>query len=317
MLTSAGGKYAFPNFLVIGAQKSGTTALYSLLKQHPQIFMCPSKEPHFFAFEGRRPQLTGINNRIDPMNANAVIDVETYVQLFSGAGDALAAGECSISTLYVEGTAERIQAFNPAMKLVACLRHPVERAYSSFNHARRKGFETLGSLTAGFAAERQRIEANVSFVLRYRDLGLYARQLKPFLDRFPSEQLKVILYDDYVRDPAAVMKDLYRFLGVDDQFEPDTTVRENIGVVPQAGNPLHSWLNSDTGLAKTVIRKVLPRDLRRKVGSAIKLRLYKRPEKLQPEERNRLIEHFREDISELQDLIERPLDHWLQPLEDS
>ncbi|HEX6473777.1 MAG TPA: sulfotransferase, partial [Candidatus Limnocylindria bacterium] len=129
-----------PNFLVIGAAKSGTTALWSLLRQHPQVFMPALKEPHHFAFDADQPapQFRGPGANL---HRDAVTGTDAYRALFADAGEALAVGEASATYLYVAASVERIRAAIPDARLVAILRQPADRAYSSYLHLKRQGRE--------------------------------------------------------------------------------------------------------------------------------------------------------------------------------
>ena len=140
-----------PNFLVIGAAKSGTTALYHTLKQHPQIFMSPVKEPHFFAFEGERPVYCGPGDR-ELFNPRVVFRLEDYVRLFDGLRAQTAVGEASVQYLMrSDAAAARIRQHIPRAKLIAILRQPADRAYSHYIMLRSQGLERL-SFTQALAA---------------------------------------------------------------------------------------------------------------------------------------------------------------------
>ncbi len=120
-----------PNFLIVGAMKCGTTALYYYLEQHPQIFMSPVKEPNFFCFEGREGLDSG----------NSITDIAAYRGLFRGVSSERAIGEASHCYLYEPRAVERIKHYTPDARLIAILRSPIERAYSHFLHAVRNGTE--------------------------------------------------------------------------------------------------------------------------------------------------------------------------------
>jgi hypothetical protein len=130
-----------PDFLMIGAQKSGTSAIYAYLSQHPQVFTSENKEPGFFAFEGLQRSFAG------PDDARAgrdiVRDLERYRRLFREVGDKARAGEASSIYLYAPQAAERIHHYIPNAKLIAVLRDPVDRAYSAYRHLVRDGRESL------------------------------------------------------------------------------------------------------------------------------------------------------------------------------
>ena len=136
---------AMPNFLIIGAAKSGTTALYHSLKQHPQIYMSPVKEPRFFAFEGETPRFCGPGD--DRFVRKFVTNFEDYLRLFEAVTDQIAIGEAS--TVYLtmsETSSRRIRHHLPHAKLIAVLRHPADRAYSQYQVRFSSGLEKLRHL---------------------------------------------------------------------------------------------------------------------------------------------------------------------------
>ena len=142
-----------PTFLIIGAQKCGTDALYHALQQHPDIGMSPNKEPFFFLMNGRLPdyRLPG------PRYTNRLVyDWDAYLQLFAGAAGKRAIGEASaiyLSSYFPEKTAARIRDRIPAAKLIALVRQPAERAYSAYNFYRARDFEPLASFAEALAAD--------------------------------------------------------------------------------------------------------------------------------------------------------------------
>ncbi len=296
----------FPNFLIIGAAKSGTYTLFHHFARHPEVFMSEIKEPHYFSFgatstdmnsAGKRPVHSWISSR------------QAYIELFADHSGARAAGESSVSYLYIPGTAERIFEFNPAMKLIVSLRNPVDRAYSSFNYAKSYGQEPLTTFAEGLEAEQQRIRDNSSILLRYRDLGLYARQLKRYYDVFPREQIKVILYEDFVQNPSQVVCDLFEFIGVATDFKPDPNLRSNLTKRPDDENPLHDFINSQN--LRSAVRKLLPMSARRRVREFVRHVFFKPPPPISEHERRQFQHLFRDDIADLEKLLGRDLSGWL------
>jgi hypothetical protein len=296
-----------PNFLIIGAAKCGTTALYQYLHQHPDVFMSPSKEPQFFAFEGEGLDFRGPGVTI---NETAVTRLEDYRALFADARTESAVGEASALYLYVEKAADRIRRHLPAARLIAVLRDPVDRAYSSFMHLRREGREPLTDFRAALAAEAGRIRDNWGFLWRYRDMGLYHAQLRRFYERFPREQIQVLLYDDFRADPAAALRSVFRFLEIDEGFVPDTSLEHNVSGIP-VNRPLYDALWGKGRLGRAV-EKLLPRAVLAEVRARTARRLLRR-EPLEPQLRVELIRDFREDVLRLQQLIGRDLSPWLEP----
>lgn len=296
-----------PNFLVIGAAKSGTTALWSFLRQHPQVFMPDLKEPHHFAFEPDRaaPVFRGPGATIQ---RDAVTDSAAYRALFADAGQAEAVGEASALYLYLPDAAHRIRVAIPDARLVAVLRQPADRAFSSYLHLKRQGREPAPTFEAALERESARIADGWGFLWRYRDLGHYPGQLRAYLDRFGSEQLLVHLYDDLLRDPLGVMQRTYAFLGIDASFAPDVSGRTNVGGVPRRG-----WRGRLLGRASPVRRAVstvVPARLRRRAGALADRQALQR-EAIPPATRQRLTDEFRDEIQELAELLGRDLGAWL------
>jgi Sulfotransferase domain len=289
-----------PNFLLMGAMKAGTTALYGQLNQHPQIYMSPVKEPHFFVREGMQYS--------DP---SMITTLEAYAALFKGAKDEKARGEASPSYLSWPGVPERIYRYLPDAKLMAILRNPAERAHSHFLHEITTGRESLTDFAAALQGERtQDAEALTRSKLpvrRYLQIGFYATHLKRYFELFDRDQIKVYLYEDFTRDPASMIQDVFRFLGVDDTFVPDQSTHFQ-GGVPRI-KALHK-LHRKPNPVKTVFRHLLPSKMRRSMAARINnLNRVKVP--FEPEVRRELIETYREDILELQGLIGRDLSAWL------
>ena len=185
-------KIIMPNFLIIGAAKSGTSAIYHYLKQHPQIYMSPIKEPYFFAFEGEKLNFQGPGLTI---NESSIKEIESYRNLFQGVSDEVAIGEASTLYLYIPKAPTLIKQYVPNIKLIAILRNPVDRAYSSFMHLIRDQQEPITDFAQALKAEESRIQNNWGFLWRYQDIGFYSVQLKRYFEKFDRSQIKVYLYD--------------------------------------------------------------------------------------------------------------------------
>ncbi len=297
----------WPNFFLIGAGKSGTTSLYHYAKQHPQIFMSPVKEPKYFALAGRMPEFTGRGDaRIVPQTTTTE---QAYLALFSGAGDKPVRGEAS--TIYlggIEGTAQRLAGQIPAARIVAILRHPADRAYSAYMHLRRDGFETLESFQQALDAEPGRIRAGFYFHWHLRSRGYYARHLQPWYQCFPRTQVRVYLYEDLVASPLSLLADLFRFLRVDDSFQPDVSARHNQSGLPV--NPRVQNFLTKQHPVKEWLKHFMPEEIGHRIISMVQPGIIGTPE-MPAGVRAQLTDDFREDILQLQDLIGRDLSHWL------
>jgi hypothetical protein len=294
-----------PNFIVIGAAKSGTTALHRYLKQHPQIFMSTPKELRFFPFEDLSPEFCGPGDKADM--ETAVKTIEDYRAHFAAGAYYPARGESSPLYLYYPRSAERIRHHVPDAKLIAILRQPADRAYSQFLMKRRDGLESLKFRDA-LAAEEQRIADGYSHHWHYRRRGFYAAQLKPYFVSFKREQLRIYLYEDYDADPVGFMQDIFRFLNVDDTFVPDMSVRHNESKIPRS-RALQVFLTEPRSVKK-LVKTFVPSRWSRHIGDSLRRQNLTKPP-LDPSLRQQLTEDYREDIKELQEMMGRDLSHWL------
>lgn len=294
-----------PNFFVAGAPKSGTTALYDALVQHPDIFMPAIKEPAYFSFNGKAPEWKdSVAGR--RVRRNGIWRPADYLHLFAGAGGCRAIGEATPDYLQAPVAARRIRDNIPQARIIAVLRHPAERAYSSYLYMIQKGIETAGTFSEALADEPRRIEQGWFSGLNHKTNGFYGQQLRVWFDLFPREQIKVYLYEEWRQGPQAMLRDLYGFLGVDPDFQP-VLKQSNVTRVPRSRR-LH---NLALCLERAQGEWGRP-------AAALVQRLNRRynlvkPPPLSLELRRALTEEYRADILLLQELIGRDLSHWLAP----
>ena len=300
-----------PNFFVIGAAKAGTTALYNCLKQHPDIYMSPVKEPLFFAFEGEPPIYPGPAGTY--FHRVAVWRPRDYMLLFAGATGQRAIGEASPIYLRSPLAARRIRQNLPHSRLVAILRHPAERAYSHYTYLVQHHVEPARTFSEALAREALRMQEGWFPGFFYQASGYYHAQLSAYGELFPREQIKVYLYEDWRETPQAMLRDLFRFLEVDTDFVP--TIRQsNVTRLPSSQR-LHRLAVAPDRIERR-LAPILPARARRAIVSAVR-RFDDRcnlapPPPLDPEIRARLTAEYREDILKLQDLIGRDLSHWVR-----
>ncbi|MCB0108675.1 MAG: sulfotransferase [Caldilineaceae bacterium] len=297
-----------PNFLIIGAAKAGTTSLYDYLSQHPDVYMCPLKEPKFFSLEGHKLDFAGPGDR--RANRRTVTDWDTYQGLFEHSPMKRATGEKSPIYLYDKATPQRIKRYVPDAKIVVVLRNPVARAYSNYVHMVRDSREPLTDFTDALAAEPARIRANWAYGWHYKQMGFYAEQLQRYYDLFDDSQIRVFLYDDLRTQPAAMIRSLFEFIEVDPSFEPDMSFRENKTGIPRSAR-LQLFLKYKHPL-KSIIKPFIPSSWRRSLRVAVTNRNLTPAQKLTETARQQLLADYAEDITNLQDLIKRDLSAWLQ-----
>lgn len=285
-----------PHFIIIGAGKSGTTSLYKYLQQHPQIFLPSKKELYFFAFEGEE-------------HDDGVTRFEDYQALFQDAPDDRVIGEVSSVYLFRPQAAERIHHYLPHAQLIAVLRNPIDRAFSSY-------LMHVGDRHPSIFDPKTRKPIEFSEIVYTRgyfiQIGFYYEQLKRYYDRFDSSQLKIYLYEDLVASQENLARDLFRFIGVDETFSLDTSQRHKVSGIPK-NKMLHDLVmtkNPIRSIAATVLRPLLSPERRDRIRGKINQKNADRPT-LSPELRQEAIKIYRDDILNLQDLIQRDLSAWL------
>jgi hypothetical protein len=288
-----------PNFFIIGAQKAGTTSLYHYLNQHPQVYMSPVKEPHFF--EDMHGDFNRPGRRVAP-----VTDLRDYRALFDGVSDESAIGEASASYLYSPKAPIRIQRTIPDAKIIAILRNPAERAYSNFVHLVQVGREPLTSFAEALEAEEQRMRDLWGPNWYYKQKGFYYVQVKRYFETFGQDHVRIWLFEDLRDDRAGMMRDLFRFLDVDEGFVTNVSVEHNPSGLPR-NEGLYTWARKVSARHPVLVDRFFPAGLRRYVKS----RIVAKPPPFPAELRRQLIYSYREDILKLQELIGRDLSPWL------
>ncbi|HLO14112.1 MAG TPA: sulfotransferase [Anaerolineales bacterium] len=286
-----------PNFMVIGVAKAGTTSLYHYFDQHPQVFMCPEKGSNFFGYEDARNWKWTDEGNPPLLRHFQARTFEEYEAFFAGVTDEIAIGEASPQYFRCPTAAQRIHDRLPHVKLIASLRNPADRAFSGFLMRTRRG-----EFVKGFDEE---LTPDASHVRE----GLYYKRLKRYLDLFPRDQIKIIIFEEFRKDPAKMMIELFDFAGVDKNFIPDTSIQHN-----PAGVPKIRLLNR-LFFHPTVIRAakaVFPQGVQERLKQVQQQNL-KTPPKFPPELRAKLLDVYREDIYKVEELLGRDLSIWLNP----
>lgn len=296
-----------PNFLIIGTAKAGTTSLHRYMSQHPQIYMSPIKEPRFFVYDGRNL------DPHHPIHHTTISNLKSYQALFDGVSNENAIGEASPAYLVELRAPVRIHHYIPDAKLIAILRNPAERAYSHFLHLIKSNYEPCHN----FDIVLQNIEELRigSWKPRrdYLSFGYYNLCLTRYFDLFDRSQIKIFLFEDLKTDPIALLQDIFKFLEVDDTFIPDTSIHYAVSGIPKS-RTLHKLLstsNSFRSIMKPFIRPIVSKDFQKQIEYWFMTRNLSKPQ-LSQETRSYLIDIYREDILNLQELIQRDLSDWLK-----
>lgn len=294
-----------PNFIIIGAMKSATTSLYTYLKQHPDVFMTAIKEPMFF----NNFQKTN-NYKLHGRKTKTISTFKQYYPLFDNVKNEKAIGEASPSYLFNKDCPKLIHKYFPETKIIAVLRQPIARAYSNFLHARRSDREPISDFETAFNKEEERMTKNWSPLYFYKGKGYYTEQLKRYYDLFPMENIKILLFEEVIKNPTKASQEIFDFLNVDSTFIPDTSKKANVSGIPKG---MFGWLIMKLRhynlIPNIQFSKYLPPFIVKFIFNSA----YKKASPLSSEIKNRLTHKFyKDDILQLEKLIQKDLQHWLR-----
>jgi hypothetical protein len=285
---------AKPNFLVIGAMKSGTTSLHHYLRLHPEIQVPPVKEPNYFSGPpGDHPYPTG---------SKRVKTLTQYEELFDAA--AVVRGEASPNyAVYPQrtGVPERIKETIPEAKLIYLVRDPVKRAVAQYK------------LHVSTVGERRSLEDALGDlsdpVSTYTCPGFYAMQLDQYLEHFSEERILVVDQADLLRERVTTLRRIFSFLGVEPDFEsPEFAEEMNTASEHRSFSPVIKM----TAWARTTPLQRLPRGLRRRLREAAEMATSKplpAPD-LDDGLRDRLRDLYAEDTARLRAMTGLELTSW-------
>ncbi|MBI2487107.1 MAG: sulfotransferase [Deltaproteobacteria bacterium] len=302
----------FPNFFIVGAAKSGTTSLYHYLNQHPEIYMSPLKEPKYFSSSVVRFPHSGPGDI--EVDKRVIKTWNNYVELFSSVSGEKRIGEASPDNLYFyEHVAPLIKQTNPGAKIIIILRNPTERAFSAYTHLVKYGRETL-SFEEALEIEEQRKKDNYEFIWFYKDVGFYYSQVKRYLNTFGEKNIRVYLYDDFIKNPSGLIRDIYEFLEVNANCFPDMSTKHNVSLIPK-NRLLQNFLSEYDHTLKKVFRPLFLNTIGKENTEGL-VNLFKnknlKRESIMPKTKRYLIKLYRDDILGLKDLIKRDLSNWLE-----
>jgi hypothetical protein len=294
-----------PNFVIIGAPKSGTTSLYYYLYQHPDVYLPKRKELHYFSYEYMKLLTAGPGDKhiLTPLCARR----QEYEKHYRSVGSQRAVGDVSPSYLYFSEVSARINTELKRPKIIIVLRDPIEKAYSQYMHLVRDNREPLEFYDA-LMAEQQRMREGWAALWRYAESSLYAERIKRYLHVFGEDQVKIFLFEDLSKSPHVLMSELFHFLGVDTSFRPNTST-----VHHRSGKPKSKLLAdfiAKPNVMTTLARKLLPESVRTPVRLALLNMNTGDKGKMEEKAREYLQEYFAHDAGEVEKIVGKRL-HWL------
>lgn len=295
-----------PDIFLVGAAKSGTTTVSSILDRHPNIAV-PIKEPSFFSSTNLPADNLDTVNRKRHINT-----IEEYVKLYENQKEGQLLADCSVMYLIAyENTINNLKRIYGELyrklKIIIILRNPIDRAYSHYNMLLRNGIETL-PFEEAILQENYERRRHLRRGFDYLGNGLYFKQVKAFLESF--DDVKIFLYEN-LQDINNLSKDLFNHVGVEPLESIDAAT-----ILNPSGKPKYKWLiqllRKDNYFKRILKSKLFERYRHNfiKIKSLlIKFSVKKDP--MSHEIRNNLKEYYRSDIEDLQSLIGRDLSHWL------
>lgn len=295
------------DFIGLGAAKSGTTWISKCLEEHPQVCFSKPKETVFFNREViifREPNI--FTNKNKCFSEYRTKGITEYAKYFKHCNKKNIKGEWSVEYLNDPLTASEIKGEFPDVKLLICLRNPIERAYSHFHY-----FQHIHKFeTSSMSFE----EALVKHPIPYIYKSLYYSRLKPYFELFPRENILILIYEDIKENPKRFIRNIYKFLEIDEFFIPSS---------------LDKKINNVTALKYPHLIKVYPTisNLLRKIKLGFLIRIFKKTRlkkiiklteskktlersPIKHETREYLQSKFKEDIENLEKLVGRNLDIW-------
>ena len=269
----------WPNFFIVGASKSGTTSLYLYLDKVSGIYMSRVKEPHYFHRSSFK------------LIARSITDKSEYLKLFKFATKEKAIGEASTSYLQDPESASLIHDQVPNAKIIIILRDPCQRAFSGYLMLKSEGREKKSF--------HQLITSKPSFL----ESGLYYSQVKGYLDVFGPKQVKVLIFEEFIKESKTVLKEILDFLQVDSKPQEIFEKIHNPYSVPR-GKGSEKILNSKT-LSK-FSDQLLPKSLKWKLKEKFLVKKEKKPD-IKKEDFLILENYYRSNVMKLQNLLKRTL----------
>lgn len=315
LVGSCASKKRIPDFFIVGHPKCGTTALYEMLRHHPQIYMPDIKEPNFFNF--LVPEVSDVAEWRTSTKPSETFD--DYSSLFDAAKPMQRIGEGSTFYLASETAASGIAVAQPAAQIIAILREPVSFLRSLHLQLVQNDIENEKDLRKALSLEDNRRQgrhvprssSRLQHWLLYSDHVRYVEQLRRYHTLFPPEHVMVLIYDDFRRDNEEILRKVLRFLDVDDALstnitEANPTVHVRSRYLNHVTHSVTMGQGPVSRTVKTVIKMLTSRQLRQHALQGVKRNvIYGDPQP--PDERlmNELRRRFKPEVVALSEYLNR------------
>lgn len=292
--------YNIPDFLIVGGAKCGTTSLSQYLSKHSNIFIPKVKECRYLS--KMTPNFNGPGDHV--VNIEMTTSLKEYSDLFKKAKAGQFLCDASVDYLYYYN--ETISSINDLYKdeqpkVIILLRNPVKSAFSMYSHLKRDLRETL-PLNQAIKAQKDRQKNNWEWVWQYTEISKYYNQVKYYKDNIDKENLKIIIFEEFIKDPQKELKEILVFLGLEDQDLKGDKVHNKSG---NAKSPFLQKIILNKSPLVMFIKKLIPRGLKQKV-SQVNIE----PVAISQEDIKLLKPYFEEDIIKLEKLLNKDLSLW-------
>jgi hypothetical protein len=302
-----------PDFFIVGHAKSGTTALYEMLRRHPQIYMPENKEPWFFS--------TDMRPRFQPPRAGVQPEsLHDYLALFSAAGEEERAGEASSSYLWSRTAAAGIAAVQPDARIIAILREPASFLRSLHLQLLQTHVETVRDLRKAIALEARRREggsiprrSHRPQLLQYSSLVRYVEQLERYRALFAPEQILTLIYDDFRSDNEATVRRVLEHLGLEQEapieaIKANPTVRMRSQQLDDLVHAVSVGAGPLSRAAKATVKALTPERARRDALRLTQRRVvHARPQPVDEALMRELRIRFKDEVVALGEYLERDM----------
>jgi len=278
----------WPNFFIVGALKSGTTSLDAYLNEIPEVYMSPVKEPRHF------------NNFYDELYLKRIKETSKYLSLFKKVQNEKAIGEASPTYLFDPDSPKLIKKAVPHARIIISLRDPVERAFSHYLMQKNNGRETESFHQVIQRGAKRGKNSKYNACL---DPGLYFNQVSRYFEIFGRDKVKVLIFEEFIKDPKKTIKEILDFLDVKSESLPKIKNTYNVYREP-TGKVADLILKSST-VDKIAVR-FIPQSTRRRLKQAITKKPKEKPIMTEMD-RLSLESFYYQDVKNLQQLLQRTL----------
>ena len=285
------------DLMIVGVEKAGTTSLLRYLGCHPDISTHEVMEFPFF-----------VDNRLYDQGYEAI-----YSEYFPLAKKSQLVLAKNVGCIYWNDAPGRMKAHNPDMKLIAVLRDPVSRAYSAYWYARQMGREDAETFEKAISMEPSRLQSGNDYDLRYHaylDRGLYFRQIDKIFKYFPSDQVQIVIFEEFKENPKQTLNRLFKFIDV---CPKDVNTNHRHNKTSGEIRFLLKIINSVNPKIQIFFKKILSLQSRRKIKTFLSKRGAKKVGSIPPisaATRKKLQRYFESDIIKLEKMLGRELDMW-------